>query len=36
MTSVFYIKRLKAKKKAELVTIELKEMQKRLAIEKKI
>ena len=34
MTSVFYFKRLKAKKKAELVTIELKEMQKRLVIEK--
>ncbi|WP_452232470.1 tetratricopeptide repeat-containing sensor histidine kinase [Lacinutrix sp. MEBiC02595] len=34
LASVFYFSRLKAKKKAELVTIELKETQKRLAIEK--
>jgi len=34
LASVFYFSRLKAKKKAELITIELKETQKRLAIEK--
>ena len=34
LSSVFYFKRLKSKKKAELITIELKETQKRLAIEK--
>ncbi|SDH05142.1 histidine kinase [Winogradskyella thalassocola] len=34
LSSVFYFSRLKAKKKAELVTLELKETQKRLAIEK--
>ncbi|MDO6598426.1 histidine kinase [Oceanihabitans sp. 2_MG-2023] len=34
LASVFYFSRLRAKKKAELVTIELKETQKRLAIEK--
>ncbi|WP_178983543.1 histidine kinase [Winogradskyella helgolandensis] len=34
LVSIFYFSRLKAKKKAELVTIELKETQKRLAIEK--
>ncbi len=34
LTSVFYFNKLKAKKKAELITIELQETQKRLAIEK--
>ncbi|WCO01072.1 tetratricopeptide repeat-containing sensor histidine kinase [Psychroserpens ponticola] len=34
LASVFYFSRLKAQKKAELVTIELKETQKRLAVEK--
>lgn len=34
LMAIFYFKRLKAKKKAELVTIELKETQKRLAVEK--
>ncbi|MFK7783227.1 histidine kinase [Psychroserpens sp.] len=34
LASLFYFKRLKTKKKAELVSIELKETQKRLAIEK--
>ncbi|WP_458628937.1 tetratricopeptide repeat-containing sensor histidine kinase [Winogradskyella sp. PC D3.3] len=34
LASVFYFSRLKAKKKAELITLELKEAQKRLAIEK--
>lgn len=34
LSSLFYFGRLKAKKKAELVTLELKETQKRLAIEK--
>jgi len=34
LASLFYFSRLKAKKKAELVTLELKETQKRLAIEK--
>ena len=34
LTLLFYYSRFKAKKKAELVTVELKETQKRLAIEK--
>jgi tetratricopeptide (TPR) repeat protein len=34
LASIFYFKRLKTKKKAELITLELKETQKRLAIEK--
>ncbi|WP_147676131.1 tetratricopeptide repeat-containing sensor histidine kinase [Algibacter pacificus] len=34
LTSIFYFSRLKTKKKAELITVELKETQKRLAIEK--
>mgnify|MGYP003624189781 CR=1 FL=1 len=34
LASLFYFSRLKAKKKAELISIELKETQKRLAIEK--
>lgn len=34
LTSLFYFSRLNAKKKTELITIELKETQKRLALEK--
>lgn len=34
LSSLFYFERIKAKKKAELIAIELKETQKRLAIEK--
>lgn len=34
LTSIFYFKRLKTKKKSELITLELKQTQKRLAIEK--
>lgn len=34
LTSLFYFSRLKVKRKAELITLELKETQKRLALEK--
>ena len=34
LTSVFYVGRVRANKKAELITLELKETQKRLALEK--